>query len=96
MSPGAPGRAGLLCILPGECRELVVTTSGLDQGGYSLRLLAWESVVGVRFGEVEVTLGPEESTTRTGYFASTSIREVEVEVYDSAGELVATSGRIPW
>lgn len=96
MTPGDQGRAGFLCVGPAECRELVVTTTGLEQGEYSLRLVAWESIVGVRFGEVGVTLGPEETTTRTGRFASTSIREVEVEVYDSTGALVATSGRTPW
>ena len=96
VTAGEPGRAGFLCAAPGECREVVVTTTALPAGDYSLRCIAWEDRFGVRFRTATATLGPDETVTRTGCYVSTSVTAVEVQVHDASGEQVATSGRVPW
>ena len=93
---GEAGRAGSLCTGPGECREILVTTTALLDGQYSLRCIAWPDRAEARSTVTTARLGPARTTTRTGCYASTSIGAVEVEVHDASGERVATSGRVPW
>ena len=86
----------MLCFLLGECREVVAEFSGVPAGDYTLRVTSWRSGVPVRSGTRTITLDGHDTTLGTGYFVSTQSDQVVVALFDRAGALVATSGRIPW
>ncbi|MBD5832084.1 hypothetical protein, partial [Janibacter melonis] len=94
--PHSTGGSPVLCGPVHTCPELLATTQDLPTAVYTLRCTGWSTPVGTPLGELTATLGPEPTTTATGCYASTAIPEVEVEVVDDEGRLVATTGRVDW
>jgi hypothetical protein len=96
VSAGELGGGGVLCFLAGECREVVADIRDVPAGDYSLRTSTWWS--GLRIGSQtsQITLDGGETMLPTGHYASRAADEVEVELLDAAGTVVATSGRSPW